>query len=535
MNVAAYVRYSSENQRQESIDAQLRAIKDYCDKNSYNIVRIYQDEALSATTDQRDQFLQLIDDSKLGTFKYIVVHKLDRFARNRYDSAFYKRELRMNDVSLLSVMEQLDDSPESVILESVLEGMAEYFSKNLSREVKKGLNENALQARHNGGRPPLGYDVNKDLSYKINDTEAESVRIIFEMYANDYGYGMICDHLNLKGYKTKIGKTFGKNSIYEILRNEKYIGRYTYNKRQSKKNGNHKFKSDDQITRIDDAMPRIISDELWNNVQFKLNSNIKPRMNAQRVYLLTGKLECGKCGCAYVGSSYFRSRQGKKYYNYQCVSKSMHSGCDNKPLRADYIEQYVMDRIQDNILSDSAIDRLSRMIYDMIMEATSINRDLVNDLKRKRDGLKIQVDKLFDLYLEGMIDKSMIGEKTNRIKAEIESYEKRISELGDTSGDVIELEKIKLYMYDLRTKLDEADDNVKKAMIDVLVDRIIINADDIEVIFKVDPFNHSKSKSAASVKSEATQDKVGGDKAYLTIPFVFSRLDMYDYFKMYQA
>ena len=172
------------------------------------------------------------DQAKDGSFDCVIVHKLDRFARNRYDSAFYKRQLRQSNVRIISVLEQLDDSPESVILESVLEGMAEYYSMNLAREVRKGMNENALQALHNGGVPPLGFNVNQDKTYSINDTEADSVRLIFQMYADGYGYKLIVNELNEKGHRTKQGNLFGKNSIFDLLRNEKYIGRYVFNLRE---------------------------------------------------------------------------------------------------------------------------------------------------------------------------------------------------------------------------------------------------------------------------------------------------------------
>lgn len=231
----AYARYSSDNQRQESIDAQVRAIKEYCKKNEIFLIHTYVDEAVSATSDQREEFLRMVEDAKNGTFQLCIVHKLDRFARNRYDSAFYRRELEKCGVKVMSVLEQLDDSPESIILESVLEGIAEYYSKNLAREVRKGLNENALSAKHNGGIAPLGYEVTPDRKYKINEVEAESVRLIFSMYSNGYGYNLICSELNRRGLKTKLGRPFGKGSTADILRNEKYIGRYVWNKRLSKK------------------------------------------------------------------------------------------------------------------------------------------------------------------------------------------------------------------------------------------------------------------------------------------------------------
>ena len=179
---ALYARYSSDNQRSESIDAQLRAMQNYCQQNHILIVETYIDEAKSATTDHRPSFQKMISDSKYHQFNIILVHKLDRFARNRYDSAVYKRELKKNGVSVYSVLENLDDSPESIMMESVLEGMSEYYSQNLAREVMKGMRETALQCKHTGGKPPLGYDLNTDGKLIINQGEAEVVQQIFKMY-----------------------------------------------------------------------------------------------------------------------------------------------------------------------------------------------------------------------------------------------------------------------------------------------------------------------------------------------------------------
>src|SRR5699024_7570062 len=164
----AYARFSSDNQREESISAQIRAINEYAKNNNILMINTYIDEARSATTDDRPQFQRMIKDSANKSFDYVIVHKLDRFSRDRYDSAIYKRTLKNNGIRVLSVLENLDSSPESIILESVLEGMSEYYSKNLAREVKKGMKENALKCKFNGGTPPLGYDINKDKEYVIN-------------------------------------------------------------------------------------------------------------------------------------------------------------------------------------------------------------------------------------------------------------------------------------------------------------------------------------------------------------------------------
>lgn len=187
------------------------------------------DKAKSAKTDNRPQFQQMVQDSKNGNFSYVSVHKLDRFSRDRYDSANNKRKLKQNGVKVLSVLENLDDSPESIILESMLEGMAEYYSANLAREVMKGMTENALQAKHIGGAPPIGYDVAKDKSYIINEQESPIVRLIFKRYLEGFTYIDIVNELNKLGYKTKRGTEFSKSGLNKILSNEKYCGTYVFN------------------------------------------------------------------------------------------------------------------------------------------------------------------------------------------------------------------------------------------------------------------------------------------------------------------
>lgn len=256
--------------------------------NDIVVVSEYVDRARSATTDNRPEFLRMIEDSKKRLFDVVLVHKLDRFARNRADSIGYRAELKRNDVSLISILEQLDDSPESLILESVLEAMAEYYSKNLSREVMKGMTENALKGLHTGGLSPLGYDVATDKKLIINENEAVIVKLIFQRTLEGYSYTNIIDELNVKGFRTKKGGYFGRNSLNSILQNEKYTGTYIFNKSVSKnvdgKRNSHKFKDDDEIIRIEDVLPQIISKEDFAKVQEKLSAYV---FNDEYIPLIT--------------------------------------------------------------------------------------------------------------------------------------------------------------------------------------------------------------------------------------------------------
>lgn len=197
IDAAAYARFSSNHQRDESIDAQLRAIRDYAKNKGIRIVAEYVDKAFSARSDQRPDFQRMIKDAKEQRFQAVIVHKLDRFSRDRYDSAFYKHELKKCGVKLYSVVENINDEPESVIMESVLEGMAEYYSKNLGRETMKGLKENAYNGKHTGGLAPLGYRVDPVTKrVEIDPNEAGAVRMIFEMAASGAHYPEIVDKLN---------------------------------------------------------------------------------------------------------------------------------------------------------------------------------------------------------------------------------------------------------------------------------------------------------------------------------------------------
>ena len=207
---AAYYRFSSDNQRTESIDAQRRAVHEYCSANDIEIVEEYVDEAYSAKSSDRPSFQRMIRDSAKREFEIIVVHKLDRFARNRQDSAMYRIILQKNGVVLRSVIENFDDSPESVILESLMEGLAEYYSKNFAREVMK---ENAYNGKHTGGYVPFGYNLTPDKKIEINVSEAAAVRKLFDMILEGKSYREIAEYLNESGFRTRGGHAFNKNSI----------------------------------------------------------------------------------------------------------------------------------------------------------------------------------------------------------------------------------------------------------------------------------------------------------------------------------
>lgn len=271
MNVVIYARYSSHNQQETSIEGQLKVCHEFCERNNYTVIHEYIDRAISGRTDNRPDFLQMIQDSANRNFEFVIVYQLDRFSRNRYDSAHYKNRLKKNGVRVLSARENINEDASGILMESVLEGMAEYYSAELSQKVKRGMEINASKCLCTGGNRTLGFYIDKDKKFQIDPNTSPIIKLIFEMYADGKSIVEITDYLNAQGYKTIQNKPFGKNSIRNILGNKRYIGTYTY-----------------KDTEIAGGIPRIISDELFNKVQEVLKKNKKApaRARAKEEYLL---------------------------------------------------------------------------------------------------------------------------------------------------------------------------------------------------------------------------------------------------------
>ena len=391
--VALYARFSSDNQRTESIDAQIRAMKKYCQHEHWQIVATYVDEAKSATTDDRPQFQQMIADSGKGLFSILLVHKLDRFSRDRYDSAIYKKRLKNNNVRLCSVLEHIDDSPESVLMESLLEGLSNFYVLNLSREVKKGLAENALKGKSTGGCAPIGFDFDENNHLVINEYEAEAVRAIFQMYADGLSYTDILNYLYEHGYKTKRGTPFLKKSLVTILANEKYTGVYVYNQAVPRKLKNPAYKGkkkpEEEIIRVPGACPAIVSKELFDKVQKRRQRNRERQGSfySKELYLVSGKVVCGICGRVYQGNLRYSSKSHARFASYRCETHK--ARCGNKEMNKDYLDAYIIDLLRNKVFNKRSlkkhIDACNRYIgqfnegYDEKYAAVQANLDEVTD------------------------------------------------------------------------------------------------------------------------------------------------------------
>lgn len=441
--VALYARFSSDQQRQESIDAQIRAMKKYCQDRHYVIVEIYQDAAKSATSDKRPAFQKMIADSASGKFDIILVHKLDRFSRDRYDASYYRRKLKKNGVRLYSVLENMagSESPEAVLLESLIDGLAEFYSKNLKREVLKGLNENAYKAMHTGGKPPLGFSVGEDKKLIIKEDEAEIVRLIFSLYDKGFQFSYIIKKLHEMGYTTQRGNAFSKSSISDILRNEKYAGIYTYSKLASKdsenKRNGHKFKPDSEIIRVEGGCEAIVSKEQFMRVARRLESNANKYAGREgkEHYLLTGKIVCGVCGSHMHGSSRYSGRN--KYYQSTYRCPKLRHVCGNREINRIYLDNYVNDHMVKNVFTLENLTKIKAVFNKSINKRIAMQEASGDKLRKKIKDVDKQIANIMELVEKGAIS-SVVVDKLNTLTDQKEGCECKLASLNKFSENEIE-------------------------------------------------------------------------------------------------
>lgn len=484
----AYARFSSDLQREESIDAQLRAIRKYCDENGFVLLATYADKGISGTSDNRPEFQKMIATATKDDVDAVIVHKLDRFARNRYDSAFYKNILKKNNVKLISVLENLQDSPESVILESVIEGMNEYYSLNLSREVRKGLQENALECKVTGGPPALGYSVDRATQkYVINEYEAEAVRMIFRMYLDGYSYTEIIDALNAKGYRTRRGVPFAKNSLYTILRNERYTGVYIYVK-DSTKNSKGKYVrhgeyEPDAVIRIPGGIPAIISEDDFHQVQAKMKErqHKAAKFSAKQEYLLSGKIYCGECGSPYAGNSRKPRPDHPLYVSYKCTRRNQRdTTCTNSEINRDKLEQIVLDKLSNILFNPKMIPALVTEYNTYIASKNGGAQERMDALRKEIRDTERKINNAVNL----MIETGSAALKNKLCELE-QTKERLLFELSETEAALKQSEfsedQIRRLFHKAKQQLKNGTLANRRMVIDQYINKVLIYPDRIEV------------------------------------------------------
>ena len=339
VRLVAYYRYSGgSGQTEQSIEGQRRDCETYARLHNMTIQKEYVDRHISGKTDDRAAFQQMIADSDKGAFDMVICWKTDRFARNRYDSAVYKKRLRDNGVEIVYAAESNIAGAEGIIIEGVMEALAEYYSAELAEKMRRGMRESALKGQAISRCRALGLKTDEHKRFVIDEKTAPTVRFIFEHYA--------AGELNAKGLRTSQGNPFNKSSIPRIIQNEAYRGVYV---------------SKSYDVRIEGAIPAIIDDELWEKAQAMLRTNrLLKRKNAPDAdYILSGKLYCS-CGSLMHGMS-GHSATGEVYRYYTCPNKN----CHLRNIPKDDLEGKVIQSIMDHLLQPEAMEALAEAMVEV--------------------------------------------------------------------------------------------------------------------------------------------------------------------------
>ena len=469
-----YARYSSDNQTEQSIEGQLRVCEQYAKNNDILILKTYIDRAMTGTNDNRPDFQQMIKDSTNKEWQNIIVYKLDRFSRNKYETAKYKKILKDNGVKLISAMENIPDTPEGIILESLLEGMAEYYSAELSQKVKRGMNETRLKGNFTGGTIIYGYNV---VNHKvvINEEQAEVVRFIYEQYSLGVYVKDIIQKLNEKHIYNR-GKPFATNTIYNILRNEKYSGIYRHN---------------DEI--FTNMYPRIVSQEVYDKVRNKTKQNYYGKRSTEVVYLLRHKLKCGYCGNP-ISAEIGTSSKGHKRRYYKCLGRKRHTtNCNKQTLRKEILENFVIDILLKELNKPQTIEKMINNILKVQESMESGNSILTNLYKEKAETQNL-LDNIMKAVEQGIINNTT-NKRMTELETKLEDIEKQIIVEKSKTNFKLTKEDIVIYLNDA-LKLEP------QLLINHIVKEIILFDDKMQIFFNSPSINsNNETKTPFSTKN----------------------------------
>lgn len=459
MHVVIYARFSSHSQSEQSIEGQLKVCYEYAKAHDYIVIGEYIDRAQSAKTTHRVEFQKMISDSDKHGFEGVLVYQLDRFARNRIDSAIYKSRLKKNGVKVISAKENISEDASGVLMEGVLESMAEYYSAELSQKILRGMSINAEKCLSNGSVPGLGYKVDKDRKFYIDEDEAKIVREIYERYALGESKREIVEDLQKRQFKTSRGNPFSKNSLNYILRNKRYIGYYLYKDQETK-----------------DGMPRILDDDLFYRVQDRMNKNKKVRAHAtaKEEYILTTKLYCGHCKEMMIGYC-GRGKLGKVYHYYIC-KKARKKECDKKIIGKDYIENLIVKECL-KLLDKESISYIARRIAEECNKTEESY--IIKDLKKKLRDTDKAIENLFKAIEAGTAGELLLNRLNDR-QIEKEELERQID---IEEGKRINLSEDQVYAFLKHISKMPIDDlNKKRALINIFVHSAYLYDDHFNII-----------------------------------------------------
>ncbi len=450
-----YARYSCDNQTEQSIEGQLRVCEEYAQRNDILILNTYIDRAMTGTNDNRPDFQRMLKDSNRKEWNYVIVYKLDRFSRNKYESVMHKRTLKENGIKVLSAMENIPDTPEGIILESLLEGMNQYYSAELAQKVKRGMKETRLKGYFQGGTLLYGYKLD-GRKIIVNEEQAEIVKYIYEKYSAGVYVRTIIESLTSKGILYK-GKPFCRSTIYDILKNEKYSGIYRH---------------EEEL--IENMYPQIVPPELYSKVRTKVNKNKYGKRSIRQVYLLRGLLKCGYCGMPITADS-GKARNGKYLYYYKCSGrKKKLTTCTKCGTQKDILEKFILNNVINELKNPQTMDVIVKGLLDF-QKSLAIKNNELSILQKQKVGLQNSLDNIMAAIEQGIITKTT-SSRIKEIENQLEELEKNILIEKNKTSVIIPESVIRTYYSNL-LELEPL------TLITTLIKEIKLYDDKVEVTF----------------------------------------------------
>ncbi len=466
MNAVIYARYSSHGQTEQSIEGQLHDNYAWAEQQNVRVVGEYIDRALTGTRDQRPDFQRMIEDAAKKQFEMVIVWKLDRFARNRYDSAIYKAKLKKYGVKVVSVKENITDSPEGIILEGLLESMAEYYSANLSQNIRRGQRESISKGKFCGGSIPYGYKA-RDGKLVIDDKTAPAIRYLFEQYAEGVPKKDIIAELARRGYVGARGRPLTVTSFQAALSNTVYIGQYKY--------------SGEIVPGLAEPM---ISQELFDKVQTRVKAVARaPAAGKAKVdYQLQGKAFCGYCGAPMVGES-GRSKTGAVHCYYACSDKKKKHTCKKRNERKDFIEWYVVEQTVKYILTPDRAAIVAKAVVEEYDKEFSGSQ--IEDLEKALRQIDRETDKLIDTLVDAPKNaRKKIYDRMEALELQKQEIESELARLRIAAGIRLSEADVRAWLKTVCTG-DPLDPEFRKRIIDVFINSIYLYDDRVIIFYNI--------------------------------------------------
>ena len=475
---ALYARVSSDRQDVDlSVAAQMRALRDYAEKNGYVVAREYIDEAESGRIADRPQFRRMLDEASLSDspFQEILVWKFSRFTRKREHAVAFKSMLRKRGIKVTSITEHADDSPTGKLMEAIIESLDEFYSENLAQEVLRGMREAASRGFWIGTYSPYGYQkvpvqdgAKKRPKLELDPPADGVVRRIFQMALQGASTLDITKTLNKEGIASPQGSRWTKTTIHRILTNETYTGTLVWGTRA---------KDNVPPVRVEDAFPAIVSRDDFERVSAIMESKAPAKIHPRRAaspYLLSGIVRCETCGKALTAHE---AKSGQfTYYVCHSLLKRGQGACDTPRLNAKRFERMIIDNIRENILTESNIRELVKLVNEELDSVIKEQREKVEAIDEELNEIRRRLDRLWqavettDLEINDILPR-IREHKERQEKLEMAADEAR-SILSTRMNGLGDTETIPAYVKEMSDFLMESELTETRAFIRSFVQEI---------------------------------------------------------------